>query len=1309
MAVRAYLAACLLTAALPARAAITGTVVGPDGRAAAGVRVAAFAVEAREETRARWFSAEPARKPLAAGVADAKGGFALDVKAPVADLRFEADGQGAVGERAAANDDAGVIVAGGIPMARGRISAGGKALAGATVIVLAAGAESVTVTDASGTYALPDPKRLPSRVIVRHPDYAPVELELSPIRPAKADVAMTPGVALMGRVVGPDGKSPVAGVTVLVDNLPLATTGADGAFSIPHAPASRRKVVARAGNRLAIVAGASDLRLATAASITGTVRDGKGVPVAGVEVIAAAPRFAGTDPGGSAVTDAKGSYSIGGLAGGEYELTAVHPGYAVPALTLNLPAGGAARRALVATPFGRIAGSVLDEDRRGLAGARVSVRIVGGGDRAALPGVYPAARAAITAPNGRFLLRTAEEGNVQVDAAKKGLPAAHSGTLRLAAGERKSGIEIIVPRGVVLSGRVTGRDTDRSLKPVAGAAVSVAEPGKASDARRTLLNSEQRGSDDLVQTDAAGLFTMKVPEGTYDVLVTAAGFAPKTVAAQHVTAGTPVLEIVLDPGVEVSGRVTRGGTPVEGVNVFTVGGDVAAPVQTGVDGTFRLVDLAPGPVVLAFRKVGDFVQTTRSVTAPARGVDVDLPAGGRVSGQVVDKATLRPVKAFDAGIALTRAGGVTVPPVMHSFTADDGTFVIDGVPAGSQTVVVSAPGYVMARLPNVKVESGKSVENLAIALERGVRVTGHVTGPDNSPVGGALVRVDPSAGGRPRGTDTPYTLTDGDGAYVLENVDAGETTLVFSKSGLLPLQKNVTLSGAEAEVDARLAAGASISGIVVTEGGAPVGDAQVRASSAADPGFGRSTQTESGGTFTIAGVAPGHYEVAASKSGYADAIARDVDIAAVPSVRLVLKAGATIVGRLTGLTAAELRGATVLASSPDGSATATPDAAGSYRIDGAPAGSVRVSARAGQLATSSRSAPAKSVQLEPGGTVTVDFDFAADIVVGGRITRSGTPFPGAMVSFTPAAGALRSARSAADGGGRYEITGIDAGSYTVTVHDAERGPYSTPYEVRGSATFDIDIRGAALAGRVTDASTGAAIADAVVEVRRKDAGPALPRSAASGPDGAFSFEQLPPAEYELRAQASGYGAATLAITVGESAPPPLEVKLSRTSGLMLKLVDARDGRALNGWAHASSSGNGGGGGGYDGPAGSAPLPLAPGSYRVTAGAPAYASRTLVLTAPGEQTMALTPGGTIVVTSSNGSPAQLRLLDASGEPYRLGPGPVAGILPLAPAPGETRIPNVAAGSYTLQLLDTRGQVVRTTGVVVGEGQVAGVKW
>jgi hypothetical protein len=98
---------------------------------------------------------------------------------------------------------------------------------------------------------------------------------------------------------------------------------------------------------------------------------------------------------------------------------------------------------------------------------------------------------------------------------------------------------------------------------------------------------------------------------------------------------------------------------------------------------------------------------------------------------------------------------------------------------------------------------------------------------------------------------------------------------------------------------------------------------------------------------------------------------------------------------------------------------------------------------------------------------------------------------------------------------------------------------------------------------------------------------------------------------------------------------------------------------------------------------------------------------LTVTAPGEQTVALTPGGTIVVSSSSDTFAFVRVVDAAGLPLRFGPGTAAELFRVDPAPGQTRIANIPAGTYTLQLL-AGGNVLRSASVTVREGESVPVK-
>src|SRR5207248_9578783 len=156
---------------------------------------------------------------------------------------------------------------------------------------------------------------------------------------------------------------------------------------------------------------------------------------------------------------------------------------------------------------------------------------------------------------------------------------------------------------------------------------------------------------------------------------------------------------------EITGRVTRGGVGLDNVMIATMSmTEGMQSTSTGPDGTFRLADLSPGQMMLVVNKQDAFIQEMRSVTAPARDVNIELPPGGRITGHVVDKASHQPVTQFQAGVSTSRGGGgmvIQTPPMLKPFTSDDGAFTLENVRPGPTQIVVNAPGYTPGRVPNI--------------------------------------------------------------------------------------------------------------------------------------------------------------------------------------------------------------------------------------------------------------------------------------------------------------------------------------------------------------------------------------------------------------------------------------------------------------------------------------------------------------------------------------------------------------------------------------------------------------------------------
>lgn len=1334
-----FLGALCLVTAFPASAAITGYVMNNDGQAIAGAKVETFALESAVAERTRLTSGSPERPPLATARSDGKGKFSVESpKDPVVVLWVTANGFAPASYRVERDEEAGALILSAAAMKSGTITANGKPVANARVI-WSGGGEFIATTDAQGRYKVPDPAEWASGVVVLHPDYAPVEdfngitgraprlaraLAAAQSRESEsADRTLNAGTALSGKVVGEDGKTAVAGAAILIDGWPAATTDADGAFKVAHAPARWELLTATSGSLAGTRArtGAKNsivVKLARPATLSGSLRDQKTqAPVAGAELWLRQPmRFDPSQTSG-AITDAKGNFAITGIIPGSYQLTATRPGYSVPAVSVSLTANQKLSKNLIAAQLARVSGSIVDEQKHPVAAARVSTQQIsrGGGGMFNFMMMGTTPSAAASAPDGTFHVRAEGDTDIEIQAVKKGYPSAKSSKLRLAPGERKSGIVLTIPSGVAITGRVI----DRNGKPVAGAEVQAMETtggGGNNFGRRMIVNALRQRDDEQIKTAADGTFSTRVKEGTYDFGFKAGGFAPKSLRAVHVTSNSRPLEVTLDPGVEISGRVTRGGAGVEGVRVNVFGEGGTSSDMTGPDGTFRIADLSPGQFMLSAIKNDEFIQQIRPATAPATDVNIDIPAGGRITGHVADKTTRQPVTAFDAGVSTPRGGGgmtVMLPPAMRHFTNDDGSFVLENVPPGQTQVVVNAPGYTSTKLPNINVEDGKTIPDLEVDMDHGVRVTGHVTGPDGSALPGVSVRLD-MTGGRIMNLamQNNAAMTDANGDFTMDALEPGDKTFAFSLSGYQTTQKSVTLSDAETRVDAQLSSGTRVAGSVVTDAGVPVGDASVTAQSAADAGFGmRSTRTDASGNFEFEGLTPGRYTFRASKTGFADGRIADFDITLGAPPRIVMSSGGVIYGQVTGLSPDELQRATVNAQSPNGGASAPVDASGSYRIEGAPIGTVRVSANTGGGVTGGKSSPVQSVQLDSGSQVLVNITFKSDTVVSGSVTRNGQPVQGAMVSFVPRdATSQTRASTSTDSSGHYSVNGLDDATYNVVVVDIQRSaPYSTTYQVRGSGTFDVDMKAAALHGRVID-SDGNPVPEALVQLRAASdsGGLRMSRAAQTDPSGTFLVDNVPSGSYTVSAEKDGYGTRTVDTTVDDSGGN-VEIQLAKNAGVTLTVVDARDGRLLNAQVHVTNAQNATV---YDSPffgggsAGAIKLPLEAGSYAAEINAMGYAPRKVTIMSPSSPTIGMTPGGTIIVQSKGSALRRARLLMPDGTESSRGRFGGA-IFTVDPSPGVTVLNNIAPGTYTLQILGDANDVVASALVTVMEGQQARV--
>jgi protocatechuate 3,4-dioxygenase beta subunit len=1296
----------------PAFAGITGTVMNADGVPVAEAQVTIHGYETLEARRGRLMSETPEPVPLAATRTNAKGAFTLESpKNAAVWLYVSASGYGPESRRVQGNEDAGAIVMRKGATGRGVITSGdGKPVASATVVVHYDDGrlEYVTKTNAAGRYEAPDPKRA-SAIAVLHPDYAVDEQTAAnePLTERDLTRRLAAGTKVTGRVVAADGRTPVANATLFINSWPEGKSGEEGTFTIAHAPVRWSTLVARSEGLIGQVPFAKKdaytLQLAKAATVSGRVTDVKSkVPVAGAivrAVVPVPPLSLGDAPAGE--TDAKGGYSIV-VPAGAYVVFTSRPGYDVAYAEVSVGAGQQVTRHFTVPQLARVSGTVLDEEKRPVAAAGIASIDAGAPMQSGVLRMMRSTDPVFSGPDGRFTTDVVPDEPLSLTAAKRGFPFARSEQLHAAPGERKKDVVLTIPRGIA----VTGRITDGNGEPLSGVAVFAMETdGDRSPMYRMMMPGAQAG-DDAVRTASDGTFALRVTEGRYDFHFRREGYVPKNVAGQSIERSARV-DAVMEAASEIAGRVVRGGNGVEGVSLTVFGAESQGGAVTGPDGAFTVSGLEAGSVQVMLRKESDFIQEMRKLTSPARDAVIELAAGGRVTGRVVDRSTGKPLTAFQAGISSTSTNGIGSAfmgsPQMRDFSAEDGTFAIDNVPAGSMFVVAGARGYAPARL-NVAIEEGKTVSDVELQLEAGVHLTGRVTGPDGTPLSDASVHVETPGdmSWRPEGA-----VTDTNGEYSLEMLPAGEGTVTFSHPIHLNARRQVSLKGRETKLDVQLAAGERVSGIVVTEAGAPVAGARVEAH---DSGAAGGALTNAEGAFEVQGLLPGHYRFSASGSGAGEGSVEDVEVPGGQQVRITIRAGATIYGRILGLPPEELAMTSVVVSGDGNNVSGSVDSSGNYRLPGAPSGTVRVYADVrshggGPL----RASQMRTVEVQPGGSEEVDLTFVDNhITIRGRVVRDGKPLADAQVIFMPQFETTqRHASGSTDEAGVYSVTGVEEGEYQVQVDDAQnQSGHSTTYTVRGSGTFDVEYRTGSVRGTVVDADTGEPLANATVQFRSSAVGLVTQRSVATDDAGAFVSGPMPPGSYAVSSSKDGYAIdiRQMAVTVGGE---ELQVKLSRGQEVTLKTVDGRNGQPVRAMAWVLDAQNRmvndtSGSAGRATDEGEVKFSLAPGSYTASVRANGYVPMDLRIQSPSPPlVVALTAGGTIRVKSKHAEVRVFRLLDANGLAYsRLENAQSSHVL--LPHPEITELPMVAPGTYTLQLLGYEEKVVDSVPVTVREG-------
>lgn len=338
-------------------------------------------------------------------------------------------------------------------------------------------------------------------------------------------------------------------------------------------------------------------------------------------------------------------------------------------------------------------------------------------------------------------------------------------------------LRITLGHGASISGRVSGLDGS----PLPGALVSDATPRSmwAENTVRAPASTADDGSYHL-----EGL----APGRTY-LLVESAGFRPQEcpVDLDDGESATRVFSLRPDPGpwpitrqrtVTLRGIVTRAGTPVIrgsiGEDELT---DAPRPGLPITDGVFEIPGLRPG-LRDVFVAPSDGLSEVKAIVVPQDDgafVPIEL-ASGVVRGLLRESG--RPASP---GLEVTLERRCC----RRATSMDDGSFEIDGVPPGDDTLLVAEPSATCGRdLPRAAVKfSISSGEVLDMEIDVSPVAADLVTlsGAVSLPGGGAAFPTVVSIRGK-HGEEVADAVTDGAGRYCISGFAPGTYDVVANES-----------------------------------------------------------------------------------------------------------------------------------------------------------------------------------------------------------------------------------------------------------------------------------------------------------------------------------------------------------------------------------------------------------------------------------------------------------------------------------------------------------------------------------------------
>lgn len=838
-------------------------------------------------------------------------------------------------------------------------------------------------------------------------------------------------------------------------------------------------------------------------SLTGTVTNAAGNPIAGA-IISLNVNVAG---GGLLltrfVTQTDGTYLIENLLPLQYLVTAAATPYQSTFQSVAVVADTRSVLNFVLEPNpGSVMGTVVDSNGVPVAGAAVAIKMLSG------TGVVIAT--IFSDSDGHFLVSTLTPSIYTILASAADFQTA-SATLGVTSDQTANVQLVLYPDPGSIAGQITDAVTGSTIL---GVAVTL------TDSNNFLVAS-------LIADTKSGYQFDGLPPGSYTVAVHALNYEGEVLGGiVHSNSISPInFTLQPNPGT-LAGEVSPaiGGAVVQ---LFNNNNILISSVFTRPDGTFTFIGEKIGSYYVTAIAMGYSSQAAGAsiLSGQTTHVTINLsPNPGQISGTVIDPAG-NPIPTAVVKVLNSNESVRGIGP-----TQGDGSYVIDAIPAGTKTVIASAPNF-STQVQGAFVDPGEIVNgvNFVLTPDPGT-LSGQITDQSTGlviPGASVEIRLGEATGlSIASATTTPF------GNFQISGLQPGSYTVIAKANHYATgvLGTSVESNGFSLANLALSPLFGAISGTVTDTAGHPIGanDTRIKLYSK-DGTLIETIFVEVDGTFLINGVSAGEYVLSVSSPFFeTETIGLTVRAGTTTSVQIQLTPQtATVIGTVkNSATSAPISGGLIILTDIDGLPVDTvfTDDTGSFTISGVPAGNFVISAVASGFGTGVSAVVTRSGQTSVTGLQLTPLPgavagFVSDLTNGANVS-------GAEIRITDASTGAVVGTVLSDNGGEYAFPALAPGSYkaiaTAPGYAAEFGGFTIASGETTRYSFALQPLPGRLIGSAINKQSGAPLAGVTVQLLQyNNFGPPL-STLLTDNNGQFDLGEVAASNYALTASLQGF-------------------------------------------------------------------------------------------------------------------------------------------------------------------------------------------